>query len=185
MTEHQPYSVVSSHGSFEVRRYPEHMLIQVDVRGGVAAGAGAGFGPLFQYISGANSGGQNIAMTAPVLQEQTAPSVQTVSFVLPADMSADRAPTPRDPRVRTTAVRERLVAARRFSGSARTERFTDEGVTLVEAVRRAGFTPAGEVFFARFDPPWKPGFLRHNEALVEVADARSAEPTVAQSVNGR
>lgn len=169
MTEQQPYSVLSSHGGFEVRRYPDHMLVQVDVRGGVASGAGAGFGPLFQYISGANAGSQNIAMTAPVLQEQTAPSMQTVSFVLPATMDASRAPAPRDPRVRTTAVPERLVAARRFSGSARTERFTDHGATLIDAVRRAGFTPAGEVFYARFDPPWKPGFLRHNEALVEIS----------------
>jgi hypothetical protein len=169
MTEQQPYSVVSAHGSFEVRRYPEHMLVQVDVRGGVASGAGAGFGPLFQYISGANAGSQSIAMTAPVLQQQTAPSVQTVSFVLPADMDAERAPAPRNPRVRTTAVGERLVAARRFSGNTRAERFTDEGAALVEWVRRAGLTPVGDVFYARFDPPWKPGFLRHNEALVEIS----------------
>lgn len=169
MTEQQPYSVVSTHGSFEVRRYPHHMLVQVDVRGDVAAGAGAGFGPLFQYISGANAAGQSISMTAPVLQQQTSTSTQTVSFVLPAEMSAAVAPAPRDPRVRTTAVGERLVAARRFSGSARAGLFIDQGDRLVAAVRTAGLQPVGAVFYARFDPPWKPGFLRHNEALVEIA----------------
>lgn len=168
MTEQQPYSVVSSHGTFEVRRYPEHMLVQVDVGGGVAAGAGAGFGPLFQYISGANAAGQSISMTAPVLQQQQDASTQTVSFVLPADMKAAGTPAPRDPRVRTTPVGERLVAARRFSGSARAERFADQGAALIDAVRRAGFTLVGNVFYARFDPPWKPGFLRHNEALVDI-----------------
>jgi hypothetical protein len=120
-----------------------------------------------------------------VLQEQTAPSVQTVSFVLPADMSAERAPAPRDPRVRTTAVRERLVAARRFSGNARAERFTDEGATLIDAVRQAGFTPAGEVFYARFDPPWKPGFLRHNEALVELQSETRDSAVTGSAESGR
>ncbi len=172
MTEQQPYSVVSSHGAFEVRRYPHHMLVQVDVRGGVAAGAGAGFGPLFQYISGANAAGQSISMTAPVLQQQQSTSTQTVSFVLPAEMSAARTPAPRDPRVRTTAVGERLVAARRFSGSARAGHFTEQGELLMAAVHAAGLHPVGAVYYARFDPPWKPGFLRHNEALVEIAAAK-------------
>lgn len=40
---------------------------------------------------------------------------------------------------------------------------------LLAAVRRAGLEPVGGVYFARFDPPWKPGFLKHNEALVAVA----------------
>ncbi len=174
MTEQQSYAVVSSYGAFDVRLYPDHMLVQVDVRGGGgAAGAGAGFGPLFQYISGANATGQSISMTAPVLQQQHSTSAQTVSFVLPAEMSPAGTPAPRDPRVRTKAVGERLVAARRFSGGARTAHFTEQGEKLIAAVRAAGLHPVGDVYYARFDPPWKPGFLRHNEAHVEIA---AAEP---------
>ena len=167
MTEHQPYAVVSSSTEFQVRRYPSHMLVQVDVRGELGAGAGAGFGPLFRYISGGNAANQSIAMTAPVLQQPSGPT-QIVSFVLPAGMHADQAPAPSDPRVRTTAVDERVVAARRFSGSARTGHFSEQGNRLLAAIRTAGLTPVGEVYFARFDPPWKPGILRHNEALVEL-----------------
>lgn len=174
MTEQQPYSVVDRHDGFEVRSYPAHMLVQVDVRGSLDAGAGAGFGPLFQYISGNNAARQNIAMTAPVLQEQRAGGTQTVSFVLPANMDPTRAPTPRDPRVRTAAMGPRQVAARRFAGGARTARFTEQGEKLLALVRAAGLEPVGEVYYARFDPPWKPGFLRHNEVLVEVG----ADPEV-------
>jgi len=108
-------------------------------------------------------------MTAPVLQQPQGTGVQTVSFVMPADMDPASTPTPRDPRVRTTAVAPRLVAARRFSGSARTSRFADQGAQLLSAVRASGLEPVGDVYYARFDPPWKPGFLRHNEALVEIA----------------
>ncbi len=173
MTEQQPYSVVSTHDDFEVRRYPAHMLVQVDVHGGVSAGAGAGFGPLFQYISGANAAGQSISMTAPVLQQQQSTSTQTVSFVLPADMSAASTPVPRDPRVRATAVDERLVAARRFSGSAHAGHFTKQAQRLIADVGAAGLHPVGAVYYARFDPPWKPGFLRHNEALIEIETAEA------------
>jgi len=170
VTEHQPYEVVRVHDAFEVRRYPAHMLVQVDVRGGLETGAGAGFGPLFQYISGGNVGGRSIAMTAPVLQQPQGAGVQTVSFVLPAGMDASSTPEPRDPRVRTTAVGARLVAARRFTGGARASRFSEQGARLVAAVRAAGLDIVGEVSYARFDPPWKPGFLRHNEALVEIVE---------------
>jgi len=169
MTEQQPYSVLSTHDDFEVRSYPQHVLVQVDVHGGFDAGAGAGFGPLFQYISGANSARQSISMTAPVLQQRLGAQGQTVSFVMPADMDASSAPTPSDPRVRTTAVGSRTVAARRFGGTARASRLTDQGERLISALRVAGLEPVGEVYYARFDPPWKPGFLRHNEALVEIA----------------
>ena len=31
-----------------------------------------------------------------------------------------------------------------------------------------GLVPEGAVYFARYDPPWKHPFLRHNEALVRI-----------------
>jgi len=56
-----------------------------------------------------------------------------------------------------------------------TSRLASQGDTLMAAVRASGLTPVGETYYARFDPPWKPGFLRHNEALVEVMSAESVE----------
>jgi hypothetical protein len=173
MTEQQPYTLVHTFDQFEVRSYPAHMLAQVNIPGGLDGGAGAGFGPLFQYISGANQSQQSIAMTAPVLQQRTGEQEQTVSFVLPAGMSATSTPTPSDSRVSTRAVAARTVAAQRFAGSARPARFADRGQQLIAAVRAAGFETIGEVYYARFDPPWMPGFLRHNEALVELSAADS------------
>jgi hypothetical protein len=60
------------------------------------------------------------------------------------------------------------VAARRFGGGWTDARFAENGEALRVAVERAGLHPAGNVYFARYDPPWKPGFLKHNEALVRV-----------------
>jgi hypothetical protein len=33
-------------------------------------------------------------------------------------------------------------------------------------VKSAGLDAVGNPYYARFDPPWKPGFLRRNEAIV-------------------
>lgn len=170
MTEHQPYTVTRRFDDFEVRRYDAHVLAQVDVHAELDTGAGAGFGPLFQYISGNNASRQSIAMTAPVLQEPQGAGIQTVSFVMPADLPETGVPAPKDPRVRMTAVPARTVAVHRFSGSARGDRFAEHGQRLIAAVWDAGLEPIGPLSYARFDPPWKPGFMRHNEAMVELAD---------------
>ena len=39
---------------------------------------------------------------------------------------------------------------------------------LLNGLRDAGIEPAGEVFLMRYNPPWIPGFLRHNEVGVEI-----------------
>ncbi|HET7819984.1 MAG TPA: heme-binding protein, partial [Ornithinibacter sp.] len=138
----------------------------------------------FRYITGNNRSRESVAMTAPVVQEatmsekvaMTAPVVQAegehggfvVAFVLPASMTLETAPEPADPDVQVRAVPERLAAAVRYSGrwsQASYERHRDE---LLEAVTAAGLTPSGVPRFARFDPPFKPWFLRRNEVVQDV-----------------
>jgi len=169
MTEQQPYQVLREYADFELRHYPDYVLVQVEVTGEFTGAGNAAFGPLFRYISGNNQASTRIAMTAPVLQETTTDAVHTVSFVLPEGMPASAVPVPQDARVTTRAVPAHEAAARRFSGGWNEARFRENGDTLVAAIRRAGLQPVGSVYFARFDPPWKPGFLKHNEALIAVA----------------
>ncbi len=169
MTDQQPYQVLREYDDFELRHYPDYVLVQVEVTGGFSGAGNAAFGPLFRYISGNNQTATRIAMTAPVLQETTADEAHTVSFVLPEGMPASAVPVPQDARVITRVVPAHRAAARRFSGGWSEARFRENGDTLLAAVRRAGLDPVGGVYFARFDPPWKPGFLKHNEALVAVA----------------
>ena len=170
MTEKQRYQVLRQYADFELRHYPRTMLVQVEVTGDFAAAGNRGFGPLFQYISGDNQTSTRIAMTAPVIQETTTPLSHTVSFVLPDGMPAEEVPVPRNAQVSTREVLERTVAARRFSGGWSEERFAQNGALLLAAVRSEGLTPEGRPYFARFDPPWKPGFLKHNETLLAVTE---------------
>lgn len=171
MTEVQPYDVERRYDDFEVRRYPEHHLVEVDVDGDFSTAGNRGFRPLVSYISGSNAEGRQIAMTAPVIQSPTPSGTHTVSFVLPASLDAASVPSPTNPAVRSRAVPPGLVAARTFSGGVSDSRFEENGARLLAAVAREGLAHDGEVYFARYDPPWKPGFLKRNEALVRLTSS--------------
>jgi hypothetical protein len=170
MTEHQPYEVVERHTGFEVRRYPQHVVAEVTVDGSFESAGISGFRPLVGYIS---RGG--VAMTAPVLQqtaddaaEATTASTYRVSFVMPAGSTVQSLPLPADARVTLRQIPEHRAAAARFSGRWTRGSFRRHAADLSDAVAAAGLTPAGPLRWARFDPPWTPWFLRHNEVVLPV-----------------
>jgi hypothetical protein len=169
MTEQLPFSVLRSFADFEIRRYPDHVLVQVQDEGDFAAAGYRAFGPLFQYISGTNRDAKKISMTAPVLQEEITSGTHVVSFVMPDGLHDDSVPQPTDPRVRKNAVAGFDAAVMRFGGSWSARRMNAKRDLLLEACASEGIETRGNVLFARFDPPWKPSFLKHNEAIVALA----------------
>jgi hypothetical protein len=190
VTEQLPYEVVGhlTDGA-ELRRYPEHAVAEVTTRGSLTSAGNIAFAPLFAYISGENRARTKVAMTAPVVQERrrqrgggeraamTAPVVQeeqersfTVAFVLPMGLTAQTAPEPADERVRLRAVPPTLTAAIRYSGRWSGSAFEEHRDRLLEAVGRAGLEPVGAPRWLRYDPPFKPWFLRRNEVVVDVAE---------------
>ena len=166
MTEEQPYTVTKQYDGFEVRHYPDYVLVQVEVTGDFMRAGNVAFGPLVSYISGNNVRGQKIAMTAPVIQETTNERSHTVSFVLPAGMDIADVPVPRNAQVSVRHVPAHDAAAMKFGGGWNAERFETNGDLLVQKARQAGLQTVGNVYFARFDPPWKPWFLKRNEVLI-------------------
>lgn len=183
MTEKQPYDVVRRAGGMEVRRYPQHVVVEAEVSASFEDAGSRAFRYLFGYISGDNAARQSIHMTAPVIQSasqriaMTAPVVQTsvgdkfrVAFVLPASLDEASAPLPVNREVTVRTVPSRLAAARRFSGRWSLPAYEKQRSKLLEEVRDAGLTAIGEPWFARFDPPLTPWLLRHNEVVVELAE---------------
>ena len=168
MTEKQPYELIESRDGFELRHYPRHVVAEVSIRGDFMNAGSAAFGSLVSYISGRNESSQKIAMTAPVLQTSTDASTHVVSFVLPSDMKPADVPNPTGGVVSTRVVEPTNMAAIRFGGGWNEERFMGFAEKLLASVKAAGLEVSGEIQFARFDPPWKPGFLKHNEVLVKV-----------------
>jgi hypothetical protein len=191
MTEQQPFELVQRYAHFELRRYPAYVVAEIQVNATFDRAGNAAFRHLFNYISGSNTARQKLAMTAPVIQEvgasqklaMTAPVLQSgplpgkdepadfvVAFVLPAGLTAETAPVPADAEVKVRAVPGSLTAALRFSGSGSEASFEKHNVGLQAALVVAGLTPVGPPRFARFDPPFKPWLLRHNEVLQDVAE---------------
>ncbi len=87
---------------------------------------------------------------------------------MPEEMESGDVPASLDSSVKVIEVPEHLAAAKRFSGSWNQERFDLEGKKLISELLSSGLETVGSLYFARFDPPWKPGFLKRNEVLIRV-----------------
>jgi hypothetical protein len=184
MTEQQRYRVIEASGDLELREYADCVVADVVVSGDADQAGNAAFRPLFSYISGSNRAATSMEMTTPVLQEaagerlaMTAPVLQapaggdrwTVSFVLPGDRPIEAYPDPRDSRVRLRAIPGHTAAALRWSGRWTSANVTERTDKLRRAMAERGWQAAGDPRWARFDPPWKPPFLRRNEIVIPVA----------------
>lgn len=180
--EEAKYTVVLKDDSFEVRHYEPHVLAETIVEGDFDQAGNRAFRRLFQYISGNNTARQKIAMTAPVSQEaesekirMTAPVSQqgtgsgwAVSFMMPAAYSLETLPAPKDPKVVLRQVPARHVAAIRFSGSWKEKRYSRRKDELDAWIEKNGFRVTGEPVWARYNPPFLPGFLKRNEILIPI-----------------
>jgi len=171
MVEKQPYRVERSLGeSMELRHYPAHRVVSVDVRGGIEEAGNLGFRPLVGYISGANESRQKIAMTAPVLQEES-DDHQRVSFVLPQEWWDRDAPTPLGDQVRIEDRPAGVFAAVTFRGGWREEKVRSQENLLRTTLEAEHIQVDGPALYARYDPPSVPGIFRRNEVLIPVSVA--------------
>jgi hypothetical protein len=181
-------------GDFEVRQYEARVVAETVVAGDWSDAGNEGFRRLAGYIFGKNRRGAKIAMTAPVAQAaqnadegvkiaMTAPVAQrrdgdswTVAFTMPDGETLATLPDPQDPRIVLRELPPARVAVARFSG-----RWTDANMNEHEAelrrwARDRHLTTVGDAEVNRYDPPFKPWFLRRNEVWLALADGES--PTV-------
>jgi hypothetical protein len=169
VTEAQPYEVLEEHQDFEVRHYPEHLLVETEVRGPFELAGNVAFPRLARYIGGHNQASRKVAMTAPVVQEAAERANRfVVAFVMPADIAAAELPAPSDAAVRTRRVPAQTAAALRFSGPWTRTSYERHERRLLDAVGKAGLRVTGTPRYARYDPPWTPWFRRRNEVVVPV-----------------
>ena len=181
-TETPAYDVVRRWPEAELRRYGPTVVAETRVEGAREGAGSEGFRRLAGYIFGGNSASSSIAMTAPVAQSSeriamTAPVAQAeadgawvIQFTMPSRWTLDTLPVPDDRRVTLRAMSGGLVLARRYAGTWSEARYAAEAEAL-DAVRvREGMRAAGAPVWARYDPPWKPWFLRRNEILLPVAE---------------
>ena len=181
-TEEAKYSVVKKDEAFELRDYASHIVAETLVAGDINDASSKAFGKLFGYISGKNQSRSKVAMTAPVSQApasekiaMTAPVGQqsvgnkwAVSFMMPASYTMQTLPKPDDSSVILREVPARRVASIRYSGLWSEARYREHKLQLEAWILKNKMKASGEASWARYDPPFKPWFLRRNEILIPV-----------------
>jgi hypothetical protein len=89
--------------------------------------------------------------------------------MMPSEYRLETLPEPKDARVHLREVPARRVAAMKYSGTWSQQNYDEHLAALRAAMKREGLEPAGEPTWARYDPPYKPWFMRKNEILIEVS----------------
>lgn len=171
--ESAEYTVVESDGKFEVREYPDLMLVATTTKLD-AQGRDGSFMKLFRYISGANESDQKIAMTTPVFMENDKEdSVVQMGFVMPKEIAVQGVPAPTGEGVNVRKRAGGRFAVLRFSGQLNAKSakeseaklrtwMANKGLVADDSPELSGVEAAG------YDPPFIPGPFRRNEVLIRL-----------------
>lgn len=168
-TEEPDFAVVRTDGDFELRDYPALVVAEVSHAGTRERASGASFRRLAAYIFAQDrpEGGEKIAMTAPVLQDEPRPGQWRMRFVMPAKHTLETLP-PAPADITLTKTPARRMGALRFSGNGSGADLALMEARLREWIAAQRLMPAGEAEFAFYDAPMIPGPLRRNEVLIPV-----------------
>ena len=186
--EEAPHRLVEQDGQFEVRVYEPMVVVETRVDADFKTAGNSAFRKLFAYISGKNTGDEEIAMTAPVVAEKksqkqgqkvamTAPVIASQEagawlyrFVLPEGYSLQSAPRPLDPAVSLAEIPQRRVAAIRFSGRLTDSARASKSDALKRWIDSKGLQSTSEPRWAGYNAPWALPPFRRNEVLIDISD---------------
>ena len=179
------YDVLKQDGDIELRQYGGYILAQVEAASDMKGATYSGFMKLFNYISGNNTNKTKILMTIPVTEEQvstsekipmTAPvttekssnNVYVISFVMPSNYNKETLPEPKDKSITFRQVPAHRAAVIKFSGRMNEELAGKKIEELKRWLSNNHLELRSNFIMAQFNPPWIPGFMRHNEVMVEI-----------------
>ena len=158
--EEARYDVLQLEDKYEVRLYQPMVVVETVVEDDFDNAGDIAFRRLFNYISRENAASSKIAMTAPVIANQTDADTgekidMTVPvleerkgkgwrymFVLPADYSMETAPAPLDENVKLSTIPRKKVAVIRFSGFRDEKIINEKPTTEVQYIKEDGPTRA-------------------------------------------
>lgn len=181
--EEAKYSVIKQAGDIELREYSSAIVAETLVADDFEDAGSRAFRPLFKYISGDNETNDEIAMTSPVSQQKTSEKIAmtapvsqqasddgwVVSFMMPASYTMSTIPKPTNPEVRIREVPAFRAAVIRFSGRWTEKNYREHLQELQTWIGRQQMIVTGDPVWARYDPPFKPWFMRRNEILIPVS----------------
>ena len=160
MVETIQYEPIRELGNVEIRKYPAIIVAKV------VDPEADGFSLLYKFITGKNTQKVKVQMTSPVLTE-----TGSMAFVMPKELTFETTPQPLDERVKIASIPSRTLAVLCFSGGWSEKHFEKETNELLNELAKAGIKTKGNVFTMLYNPPYIPGFLRRNEAAIEIEEA--------------
>ena len=175
------YDVVTVENNIEIRQYAPMIVAEVQIDGKREDSTGEGFRLLADYIFGNNIAKQDIAMTAPVQQQEgnkiamTAPVQQQkeggtwqISFVMPSEYSMDTLPKPVNDLVKLKKIPAKQFVVIRFSGTNSDANVEEHEEKLMKYVQSKNISVIGSPKYAFYNPPWTLPFMRRNEVMIEI-----------------
>jgi len=184
--EEASYDVLMIEDNYELRLYEPIVIAETYVEGDFDKAGGLAFRKLFGYITGENTSSSKIAMTAPVIANQsgsdksknidmTVPILEEQKdqgwrymFVLPASYSIKTAPAPLHENVKLSTMTQKRVAVIRYSGSWDEKVIDEKTIQLNQWIAANSLIPASKPRWAGYNPPWTLPFLRRNEVMIDV-----------------
>ena len=184
--EEAGYDVIRADDNYELRLYQPMVIAETYVEGDFNEAGDRAFRRLFGYISSDNASSSKIAMTAPVIANQTGSDISKnigvvepllqerkdqgwrYMFVLPAGYSIKTAPAPLDEKVKLSTMPQKKVAVLRFSGLRDEQVINEKTVLLEQWIVANNLTPASKPRWAGYNPPWTLPFLRRNEVMLDI-----------------
>lgn len=180
------YTVLDKKGRIELRRYSGYITATIAIRANsYNAAANRAFSILADYIFGNNTKNTKIAMTAPVISQKpiisekiamTAPVITSkledqtyaIAFTMPSKYSIDNLPKPNNDEISIKIMPAHEVVAITFSGYTTEGKVQKMAKELKDWASQKQIKITGEPLVLRYDPPWKPGFIRKNEVCFSV-----------------
>ena len=160
--EEAPFKIVHKNEIYEVRYYSDRLVVQV-----MNKNDNNSFRKLFNYISGANKDSKKISMTIPVTQ--TKDNNETyMQFYLPSKFTKETIPSPTNPEVKISTIKEGFFAVIRYSGRASESNFDKHSKILENKLNEDNISINGLPIRATYNSPFTLPMLRRNEAMFKV-----------------
>lgn len=179
--ERPSYEIERKADNIEIRQYPPMLVAEVNIEGEREEALSQGFRELADFIFGNNTLQQEVAMTAPVVQQEsakidmTAPVTQqqqgdawVVQFIMPQEYSMETLPKPNNANVKIIQTEAKRYIAIEFSGLNREANLNKHRALLDAYIKENNIQTLGPMLMAFYNPPWTLPFLRRNELMYEL-----------------
>ena len=160
--EEASYKIVHKNENYEIRYYSDRLVVQV-----MNKNDNNGFRKLFNYISGANKASKKISMTIPVTQTKEN-NTTYMQFYLPSKFTEETVPSPTNPEVKISTIKEGYFAVIRYSGRASDSNFNKHSKILENKLKEDNILISGLPIKATYNSPFTLPMLRRNEAMFKV-----------------